>query len=240
MVNWKADDATDRLIAALIAAHPGLKIDYAAIAAMFGQDATYDAVEGRFRRYRKMADDLRSDARTRGIAIDAPSRSRAAATPRTPRTPRTGGRVSKPSSLSLKGKEKGKDGLETALTTPTKSGKKNGMSPFDAICLDEGAGGEANDTEAKIKIKNDDDDEARMLAKRAALRAATTFEATLDAPLSPLSPLSGRGGMKKEEPADDDALFVPGLVESVETAPVPTMGPVGGEDLHGDIYAESI
>lgn len=61
---------------------------------MFGQGASYDAFEKRFRHYRKVADEPRGEAQARGVDIGAP---------RTPRVPR--GRATKStSSLSAKGK----------------------------------------------------------------------------------------------------------------------------------------
>ncbi|KAL8764486.1 MAG: hypothetical protein Q9203_005901 [Teloschistes exilis] len=59
-INWKNPKAFERLIAAVIAAHD-LKLDYRRIATMYGQGATYDAVEGRFRVFRKEAAKLQQE-----------------------------------------------------------------------------------------------------------------------------------------------------------------------------------
>ncbi|KAF7178421.1 hypothetical protein CNMCM7691_007117 [Aspergillus felis] len=145
MVNWKANESTDRLIAVLIAAHPGLKLEYQAMATFFGQGATYDAIEGRFRRYRKMADEVKADALSRGITELPRGRngttSSSSVTPRTPRGPRSG--ITKPSSSTGRSR---KSTVSQVLSTPTKRGQGrggsnnngNGMSFMEAIFLDDG------------------------------------------------------------------------------------------------------
>ncbi|KAA8643632.1 hypothetical protein EYZ11_010779 [Aspergillus tanneri] len=149
MVNWKNPESTDRLIAALIAAHPAVKLEYQAMATYFGQGATYDSIEGRFRRYRKLAEDLRTEARNRGIT-DIPRSARSgASTPRTPRGPRGVTKVSSASS------GRGKDAGRTALSSPTRrgSGRRSanggGMSIMDAIFLDD----ETPEEDTKIKTE---------------------------------------------------------------------------------------
>ncbi|GAQ11553.1 hypothetical protein ALT_8874 [Aspergillus lentulus] len=149
MVNWKANESTDRLIAVLIAAHPGLKLEYQAMATLFGQGATYDAIEGRFRRYRKMADEVKADALSRGITELPRGRngttgggsSSSSVTPRTPRGPRGG--ITKPSSSTGRSR---KSTISQVLSTPTKRGQGrggssnngSGMSFMEAIFLDDG------------------------------------------------------------------------------------------------------
>ncbi|KLJ06307.1 hypothetical protein EMPG_10291 [Blastomyces silverae] len=113
--------AIERIIGALLAAHPGFTPNYSAIAAYFGQSATYDSIQGRFRAYHKVAEEMRRDN-------PEPAGSR------TPVRRTTGnGRVSKPSSTP-----KGRRTL--APLTPTKSGKtklENGV--LEAILIDEGS-----------------------------------------------------------------------------------------------------
>ena len=48
-INWKAPETYQRLLAAMHAASPQKAQNYARIAALFGDGATYDAIEGRFR-----------------------------------------------------------------------------------------------------------------------------------------------------------------------------------------------
>ncbi|RHZ72344.1 hypothetical protein CDV55_104374 [Aspergillus turcosus] len=162
MVNWKANESTDRLIAVLIAAHPGLKVstsspphklqahspqlEYQAMATLFGQGATYDAIEGRFRRYRKMADEVKAEALSKGITELPRGRNgttgSSSGTPRTPRGPRGG--ITKPSSSSGTGRSR-KSTVSQVLSTPTKRGRgggsgnnnNNGMSFMEAIFLDD-------------------------------------------------------------------------------------------------------
>lgn len=112
------------------------------MALLFDQGATFDALEGRFRRYRKMADELKADAYNRGIT-DIPhnvgrnssvSGRNGNTTPRTPRGPRGGisTSVNTPSSSS-----KRKRGTQQAQT-PTKQKKnKPGMSLMDAIYVED-------------------------------------------------------------------------------------------------------
>ncbi|PTU23480.1 hypothetical protein P175DRAFT_0430663 [Aspergillus ochraceoroseus IBT 24754] len=135
MVNWKASENIDRLIAVLIAAHPNFKLEYQAMATLFGQGATYDAIEGRFRKYRKMADELKAEAASRGITELPRGRNSSSATPRTPRGPRNG--ITKPSPCSSTGK--GRRDASRAVTSPTKRGVKKvaGRSIMDAIFVDD-------------------------------------------------------------------------------------------------------
>ncbi|KAF9886626.1 hypothetical protein FE257_011266 [Aspergillus nanangensis] len=137
MVNWKASDATDRLVAAMIAAHPSIKLDYKAMAVMFGQEATYDAIEGRFRRYRKMAEDLKAEASSQGVTDLSRGRgsNSTGSTPRTPRGPRGG--ITKPGSSGRSRKSQASQNM----TSPSKRGKRSGMSVMDAISLDDNDNG---------------------------------------------------------------------------------------------------
>ncbi|PLB45244.1 hypothetical protein P170DRAFT_277704 [Aspergillus steynii IBT 23096] len=149
MVNWKNMESTDRLFGALIAAHPGIKLDYQGMATYFGQGATYDAIEGRFRRYRKMADELKTEALERGITQVPRGRGSAVSTPRTPRTGR-GITKNTPSTRSRK------DTNLSNLTSPTRRGAarsaNRGTSSMDAICLD---GDTSDDENKKADIKKD-------------------------------------------------------------------------------------
>ena len=120
------------------------QIDYHATALVYGQGATYDAIESRFRRYRAMADDLRAEAQTRGVNVN-----QVGSMPRTPRGPR-----SRPTPSSSKGKSTGKTKKGAAddivsddvvaggvPETPTKKPKLDTTSPgltaLTAIALDE-------------------------------------------------------------------------------------------------------
>ncbi|RHZ65663.1 uncharacterized protein CDV56_107548 [Aspergillus thermomutatus] len=161
MVNWKANESTERLIAVLVAAHPGLKLEYQAMATLFGQGATYDAIEGRFRRYRKMADEIKAEALSRGITELPRGRNSTtgnrSVTPRTPRGPRGG--ITKPSSSNGTGRSR-KSNVSQLLSTPTQrgqgrggggsnNGNGNGMSFMEAIFLDDGV------SEEDSKVKNE-------------------------------------------------------------------------------------
>ncbi|TGO56129.1 hypothetical protein BCON_0082g00420 [Botryotinia convoluta] len=62
MPNWKSYEATVRLLSAIVAAHPTLRLDYAAISVRFGGDCTASALDNRFRR-------LKSDAKLINAAV---------------------------------------------------------------------------------------------------------------------------------------------------------------------------
>lgn len=105
------------------------------MAFFFGQGATYDAIEGRFRRYRKMADDLRREAQARGVDVSSSA-------PRTPRGPRNRAPASSSKSNQPSTSKSRKVGLEKggAPETPTKKGngqgKGKGSNATNAIRLD--------------------------------------------------------------------------------------------------------
>ncbi|KAI9038366.1 uncharacterized protein KD926_010902 [Aspergillus affinis] len=120
------------------------------MANFFGQSATYDAIEGRFRRYRKMADELKQEARALGITNALPGRGSGGSTPRTPRATRG---VTKKSSTG-----KAQKGTPSNLTSPTRraiasrSGN-GGMSTLDAICLDDTSEDDQKDTKLKTDTR---------------------------------------------------------------------------------------
>ncbi|KAL4797412.1 hypothetical protein BDV19DRAFT_387220 [Aspergillus venezuelensis] len=155
MVNWTAENTT-RLVAALIAANPGIKLDYNATAAIFGQGATYDTIEYRFRTYRKMAEKLKAEAIKNGVSLDKIPRGRPATG--TPRTPRSQNKVAKTS--SAKGSRSGTGAK--GLSTPTKCGRKNtgGTTLLQPILVhsdeDENED-EAKDEDDQCKIKTEMD-----------------------------------------------------------------------------------
>ncbi|KAL3476808.1 hypothetical protein BJX99DRAFT_258142 [Aspergillus californicus] len=146
MVNWKTAESQTRLIAALLAASPTLKLDYNAIAVVYGEGAKYDSIEHQFRKYRKQAEDLRREATEKGIS---PERA-----PRTPRGPRSG--IMKSSSASSTGRSN--KGIAKTMKTPTKKGRLVGEHLMDAILIDDDDDDSSgSDTESKpgIKIKKE-------------------------------------------------------------------------------------
>lgn len=178
MVNWKSSESTDRLIASLIAAHPSLKVSstvpfqeynspytktntkdeqlqYDAMAAFFGQDATHDSIEARFRRYRRMAEELRHEAKGKGVEIPRGGGRNAAigsrSGPSTPRTPRTAGSRNWASSTKHSAISTKTGVQQDVAATPTKSSKyaKAGSSVLDAICIDD-------DGDTTIKLEDEE------------------------------------------------------------------------------------
>ncbi|KAK2751331.1 hypothetical protein FQN55_001066 [Onygenales sp. PD_40] len=102
---WKQPEI-ERIIAALLAAHPGFTPDYKTMAQYFGQGATYYSIEGRFRSYRKLAEEMKREG---PATISTPPR-RANATPGSSRVSKSGAikktRASDPATPSRAGKGK--------------------------------------------------------------------------------------------------------------------------------------
>ncbi|KAL8940107.1 MAG: hypothetical protein Q9216_002988 [Gyalolechia sp. 2 TL-2023] len=71
-VNWKDPKAFERLLAAMVAAQE-MKLDYRKIATMYGEGATYDAIEGRFRIIKREAAKLLGEIES-GARPAAPTR----------------------------------------------------------------------------------------------------------------------------------------------------------------------
>ncbi|GIJ84724.1 hypothetical protein Asppvi_003575 [Aspergillus pseudoviridinutans] len=222
MVNWKANESTDRLIAVLIAAHPGLKLEYQAMATLFGQGATYDAIEGRFRRYRKMADEVKADALSRGITELPRGRngttSSSSVTPRTPRGPRSG--ITKPSSSTGRSR---KSTVSQVLSTPTKRGQGrggsnnngNGMSFMEAIFLDDGL------SEEDKKVKNEAAEILTGLVGHSAVVHDLTGAST------PTGSSASFASMKMEDAAESFSSAFGGAVKQEGRG----IGHVGGGDI---------
>ncbi|MCJ1416813.1 hypothetical protein MMC32_003151 [Xylographa parallela] len=112
MPNWQSVDAYKRLLAAILAAHPDKKLlDYRRIATYFGDGATYDSIEGQFRKIRGEAALMKQEVES-GARAEAPARgtkSETCDTPKKVRKPRNSpkkndavlsGRISKSKSLT--------------------------------------------------------------------------------------------------------------------------------------------
>ncbi|KAL4884401.1 hypothetical protein BJY04DRAFT_215370 [Aspergillus karnatakaensis] len=118
MVNWRDANNQYRLIAVLIASLPNTKLDYHMMAALFGQDATYDSIQYQFRGYKTMATEIRAEATARGVRLtNLPS----VKGTRTPRTPGSRSGVTKSSASST---GKGRTGATKDMGTPIKPGSR--------------------------------------------------------------------------------------------------------------------
>ncbi|KAF6231282.1 hypothetical protein HO173_010425 [Letharia columbiana] len=131
-VNWKDPEAFTRLLAAMVAAQD-MKLDYRKIASMYGNGATYDSIEGRFRIIKKEAVALKAEVDS-GERPEAPARGTVSATV-TPKKPKStvgtpskgktvGGRVGKsngtPSKKRGNGiKEEPQSGSSSFLEVPS-------------------------------------------------------------------------------------------------------------------------
>ncbi|KAF3042107.1 hypothetical protein E8E12_003222 [Didymella heteroderae] len=71
-IQWKEPGAKDRLLAAVIAASPNLSMKE--VARLFGQGATYDAIEGQLRKAKNAAAVLKEEAAGRSVPAKTPSR----------------------------------------------------------------------------------------------------------------------------------------------------------------------
>ncbi|KAK8169829.1 hypothetical protein IWX90DRAFT_430929 [Phyllosticta citrichinensis] len=122
-IDWKTPESYKRLLAAMCASQEG-NIDFKKVAYYYGQGATYDSIEGRFRHARKEAKLLQKEAVDEGRQMPVTRPKSAVSTPRKPKaTPSTEDRV--------------KSGRVTK--SPSKKSKKSttgNMSPTIKLELD--------------------------------------------------------------------------------------------------------
>lgn len=182
------------------------------MAVMYGQGATYDAIESRFRRFRKMADDLRAEAQSRGINVSSS----------TPRTPRVGARarpVNTPSSTASKGKNgSSKKGDDDGLPdTPTKSNstRKPKIDVSDVIALDD------SDSEMAMNNKKETSPVApvKMESIHSSTPTATRFRIARSS--SPHSPTPTFHQVKRENLAVGSVTPVKRTIELQESTGLP-------------------
>ncbi|OJD29909.1 splicing arginine serine-rich 2 [Diplodia corticola] len=83
-IDWKSQESYQRLLAALVAASDNA-IDFKKVAYYFGQGATYDSIEGRFRIAKRMANDLKKEAEDEGRQMPTTRTKSANSTPRKPK-----------------------------------------------------------------------------------------------------------------------------------------------------------
>ncbi|TKA77588.1 hypothetical protein B0A49_01741 [Cryomyces minteri] len=129
MPDWKKAESFTRLLAAMVAATPEMKLDYRKIASYYGEGATYDSVEGRFRVIKKEAQQLKAEIEG-GVRAEAPPRG-TTKSPRKPRTP-------KKAADSANGVKTGRV-TKSANGTPSKKRviKEEPMSSTASSCLDD-------------------------------------------------------------------------------------------------------
>ncbi|KAM0132414.1 hypothetical protein ACHAP3_006451 [Botrytis cinerea] len=72
MPNWKSYEATVRLLSAIVAAHPNLKLDYAAISKYYGDESTYHQIWHGMNGIKRKAESLRNavDAGLNASTVD--------------------------------------------------------------------------------------------------------------------------------------------------------------------------
>ncbi|KAF3387075.1 hypothetical protein F1880_001265 [Penicillium rolfsii] len=136
----------ERVIAAIIAANPKMRLDYGTIARMYGEGAKYNTMEHKFRAWRKQAEILRA---TDG---DGSPQVQAQATPRTPRTPTTGGnKTGTPSKSKAVKTAKAAKGADSADTVGTAAGSVEDIS---ATIIDI-SGEDVDPIKPEIKLENE-------------------------------------------------------------------------------------
>ena len=92
MVNWGAKESFTKLLAAIYAAHPDVKFNFNEIAHFFGDGATYDAIEGRFRIIKKEAMVLHENAGEPGPSTNRKRKTASQRSVLTGRVTKRGGR----------------------------------------------------------------------------------------------------------------------------------------------------
>jgi len=151
MINWKAAESNEKLLVCMYAwlEEKGLKVDYKRIAALFGDGATYNAVECNFRKIRAQAAKLAADSADDNNSLTP------ATTPRKNKMPKKeaagavlSGRVSKPSTPK-KRRVKTEEEEEMLPTPPslaasmgceeaTMTGADYGMGAWDSVDMQMG------------------------------------------------------------------------------------------------------
>ncbi|KUL87304.1 hypothetical protein ZTR_03327 [Talaromyces verruculosus] len=147
MVNWQDPQAYLRLVAAIYAGNPNIKIDLTSTALAYGCGATDRSIHNQLYKCRQLAEVLKNEVEKSGVKRPPRgSENDAATAPKTPRTPRVqSGGVSKSggggggaSSSRARGSAAAKG--RKNLDTPTKTGRGTfttaGYSMIDAIAVD--------------------------------------------------------------------------------------------------------
>ncbi|OJD31986.1 uncharacterized protein BKCO1_4200073 [Diplodia corticola] len=129
-IDWKSQDSYQRLLAALVAANDN-SIDYKKVAYYFGQGATYDSIEGRFRIAKRMANDLKREAEDEGRQMPTSRVRSTNSTPRKPKAPRPAANTAESSSQHsvLSGR------IEKSTGTPSKRNRNSAAAAASAASV---------------------------------------------------------------------------------------------------------
>ncbi|RMJ27895.1 hypothetical protein PHISP_01238 [Aspergillus sp. HF37] len=188
MVYWKSNRSAERLLSAIFAAHPNLKLDSHAIALCYGEGASHIAIENRIRLHRKEGEKLQDEAGS----VDGhstPTGRYAALTPRTPRNRSNRESKSKTKSSShkmsrrLDGYPPLSDSEVSEQETPSKKPKvmktkKSGSTLQDPISLvgsegspdDNGSGASEEGAVRFKKEKAGDEEDAQVVGGGPAIK----------------------------------------------------------------------
>ncbi|KAK8199711.1 hypothetical protein HDK77DRAFT_207931 [Phyllosticta capitalensis] len=128
-IDWKSPESYKRLLAAMCAAQDN-NIDFKKVAYYFGQGATYDSIEGRFRIAKKLAQTLEKEAVDEGREMPTTRTKSATSTPRKPKAKPSieggvvSGRVTKASP-----KKKGTKNSAPTIKTESDSASSTSLTP---------------------------------------------------------------------------------------------------------------
>lgn len=142
-IDWNAKESYQRLLAAMQAASPQ-NHNYRLIATYYGEGATYDSIEGRFRKIKADAAILKAEI-DNGERPEAPPRTSANSTPRKPRARKPAaegkavktGRVTKAKGRAIK--------KEAGNNAATATEDNIATSPVHAAITPEQTGSDSND-----------------------------------------------------------------------------------------------
>ncbi|KAF2637746.1 hypothetical protein P280DRAFT_509479 [Massarina eburnea CBS 473.64] len=133
-INWQDQEVKDRILAAIIASYDGA-INCREVARIYGDGATYNAIENFLRKPKRKAAEMKAEANGREAPAPSPSRPRA---PRSPGKSVKTGRVAK--------------------STPAKKGA--GGSPLKKSCVvddaDDDVFGGGKDGGVDVKVEDGD------------------------------------------------------------------------------------
>ncbi|KAJ8071438.1 hypothetical protein OCU04_001759 [Sclerotinia nivalis] len=172
MPNWKTYEATVRLLSAIVAAHPGLKLDYAEVAKYMGSDVTAVAVKMQYNA------NIRVLSRRQIATVDAGkdpldvlNSSKATAekygdgttgtTPKKARAPRTPSKKT-PKKAAASSNEEGDDDSDLEMVTPSKKSspvKKEPMNKVKGGRVEKKNGTPSRAAKNTVKSYIDSDDE---------------------------------------------------------------------------------
>ncbi|KAJ5390878.1 uncharacterized protein N7496_001946 [Penicillium cataractarum] len=152
----------ERVIAALIAANPKMRLDYGGIAQMYGLGAKYNTMEHKFRAWRKLAETLRVAAGEEGPLTQPQT------APRTPRTPNTRGKKATPASKKATPTAKNKVDKDTKDVKAADTAEAE-----DVVDI-------SSDDDTPIKVKREVKDETEVTRSLLGIKSHSILHGDID------------------------------------------------------------